>query len=86
MVSLSGILVKILVTSIVENKTFSRRICILNLRNKRKSIFPGVIISLEGRKKIAKKMGKLKVPIDETIGQILGNQSLEENLYILGVP
>ena len=31
-------------------------------------------------------MGKLKVPIDETIGQILGNQSLEENLYILGVP
>ena len=29
---------------------------------------------------------KLKVPIDETIGQSLGNESLEENLCILGVP
>ena len=28
----------------------------------------------------------LKVPIDETIGQSLGNESLEENLCILGVP
>ena len=33
-------------------------------------------------------MGKIiiKVPIDETIGQSLGNESLEENLCILGVP
>ena len=29
---------------IVGNKTFSRKICILNLRNKRKSIFAEVII------------------------------------------
>ena len=28
----------------------------------------------------------LKVPIDETIGQSLGNESLKENLCILGVP
>ena len=28
----------------------------------------------------------LKVPIDEIIGRSLGNESLEENLYILGVP
>ena len=26
------------------------------------------------------------MPIDETIGRILGNESLEENLCILGVP
>ena len=26
------------------------------------------------------------MPIDETIGRILGNESLEENLRILGVP
>ena len=29
---------------------------------------------------------KLKVPIGETIGWSLGNESLEENLGILGVP
>ena len=28
----------------------------------------------------------LKVPIDETIGWSLGNESLEENLFILAVP
>ena len=29
---------------------------------------------------------QLKVPIDETIGQSLGNESIGENLCILGVP
>ena len=29
---------------------------------------------------------KSKVPIDKKIGQSLGNESLEENLFILGVP
>ena len=29
---------------------------------------------------------QLKVPIDETIGGNLGNESLEDNLCILGVP
>ena len=29
---------------------------------------------------------KVKVPIDKTIGRSLGNESLDENLYILGVP
>ena len=28
----------------------------------------------------------MKTPVDETIGQSLGNESLEENLCILGVP
>ena len=28
----------------------------------------------------------LKVPIDKTIGRSLGNESLEENFCILGVP
>ena len=28
----------------------------------------------------------LKMPTDETIGQSLGNESLEKNLRILGVP
>ena len=29
---------------------------------------------------------KRKVPTDETIGQSLGNESVEENVCILGVP
>ena len=37
--------------------------------------------------KITKKTGKIIIKsIDETIGQSLENESLEENLFIFGVP
>ena len=39
----------------------------------------------EDRKKKRARL-QLKVPTDETIGRNLGNESLEENLCMLGVP
>ena len=73
---------------IVGNKKFTRKMCVLNLRNKRKSIFAGVIIRYYEGKKITRETGKtiIKIPIDETIGRSLGNEPLKESLYILGVP
>ena len=44
---------------IVGNKEFTRKICILNLRNRRKSIFAKVIISYYRWKKITKKKDKI---------------------------
>ena len=40
------------------------------------------------KKKKKKKRARLylKVPIDETIGQSSGNESLEENMHIFRVP
>ena len=46
---------------IVGNKKSSGKICIRNMRNKRKSIFARVIIRHSGWKKIAKKTGKIIV-------------------------
>ena len=73
---------------IIGNKKFFGRICILNLRNKRKSIFARVILGTKGESRSQRKRArlKLKVSIDETIGRSLGNESLEENLCISGVP
>ena len=44
---------------IVRNKKFTRRICILNLRNKRKNIFARAIIRYYMWKKITKETGKI---------------------------
>ena len=46
---------------IVGNKKFSGKICILDLRNKRKSIFTRVIIRNESRNKITKLTGKIMI-------------------------
>ena len=59
MVSWSGILVKGLHSYIVGNKIFTGKIYILNLRNKRKSIFAIVIFRYYGWKKIIKATGKI---------------------------
>ena len=48
---------------IVGNKKFFGKICILNLRNKRKSIFARVIIRYYGWKKITKETGKVIIKI-----------------------
>ena len=66
---------------IVGNKKFTGKMCILNLRNERKSISTG-----ERRSQRERARSQLKVPIDETVGRSLGNVSLEQNLRILGVP
>ena len=58
MVSLSGILVK-KTSYIIGSKKFTRNIYILNLRNKRKSIFARVIIRFYRWKKITKETGKI---------------------------
>ena len=63
---------------IVENKTFTGKICLLSLRNKRKSMG-------ERRSQRKRVRTQLKVSIHKTIGQSLLNVSLEENLCILGV-
>ena len=65
-----------------------RKFYILNLRNKRKSIFARESLDIEGERRSEKKRArlKLKVPLDETIGQSLGNESLEESLCFLVVP
>ena len=44
---------------VIGNKKFFGKICILNLRNKRKSIFARVIIRNERRKKITTEMARL---------------------------
>ena len=46
---------------IVGKKKFSGKICILDLRNKRKSIFTRVIIRNESRNKITKLTGKIMI-------------------------
>ena len=53
------------------------------MRNKRNSIFP-----TKGERRSQRKQARLqlKVAIDETIRRSLENESLEENLCILGVP
>ena len=45
-------------------------------------------MSTKGERKSKRKWARLllKVPLDQTIGSSLGNESLEENLCILGVP
>ena len=44
-------------------------------------------LGTKGEKKSERKRARLelKVPIDETIGRYLGDESLEKNLCILGV-
>ena len=58
MVSWSEILVK-RPSYIVGNKKFTRKICVLNLRNKRKTIFAGVIIRYYKWKKITKETSQI---------------------------
>ena len=58
MVSWRGILVKRLVT-LYETRIILKKICILNLRNKRKSIFARVIIRNLRWKKITKETSKI---------------------------
>ena len=58
MVSWSGILVK-KTSYMVGNKKFIRKICVLNLRSKRKGIFARVIIRYYVWKEISKETGKM---------------------------
>ena len=87
MVSGSGILVKRLVTS-WETKTFLERFAFLIWETKEKVSLQKWSLGTKGERRWHRKRARisLKVPIDETIGQSLGNESLEENLCILGVP
>ena len=75
---------------IVGNKTFTGKICILNLRNKKKkSVLARVwSSSTTGQRRSQRKRVRslLKIPLDERIGWSLANLPLEEILYILGVP
>ena len=73
---------------VVENKKLPGKVRVLNLRNKRKNVSERVIIRYYGWEKITKEKGKIIIkiiPIDEIIGQSLGNMSLEEKLCILEV-
>ena len=73
---------------IVGNKKFTRKICVLNLRNKKKSIFARVIIRYYEWKKITKETGKviIKITYRWNNGRSLGNESLEVSLCNLWVP
>ena len=71
---------------IVGNKKLTGKICVLTLRSKKKvslHVSSGTMGERRSQRKPAR--SQLKVPIDEIIGQSLGNISLEENLFILGV-
>ena len=73
---------------IIGNKEFSGKICIFNLTNKTKSILQEQSLGTKGERRSQKKWARLylKVPTDETIERSWGDESLEENLCILGVP
>ena len=87
MVSWSGILVKRLVKS-WETINFLKRLAFLIWETKEKVSLQQKLLGNKGERRSQRKQAKLKlkVPIDETIGWSLGNESLEENLCILEVP
>ena len=88
MVSWSEILVK-KTSYVVGNKKFSAKACILNYRNKIKKVsLQEQSLGTKGERRLQRKRArlKLKVTIDKTIGRSFGNESLEKNLCILGVP
>ena len=68
----------------VGNKEITRKICVLNLRNKMQQQSSGTTSEKRSQRKRAK--SQLKVPIDETIRRSLENASLVENLCIFRVP
>ena len=74
---------------VIGTKNFLGKICVLYLRNKRKSIFARVIIRNKRCKKITKETGKITIKSTYRWNNrkwSLGNESLEKNLCILGVP
>ena len=87
MVSGSEILVKRLVTSWVT-KIFLERFAFLIWETKEKVSLQEWSLVTKGERRWQRKRARisLKVSIDETIRQSLGNKSLVENLCILEVP
>ena len=57
---------------IVGNKEFSGKICIFNLRNKRKSILQEQSLGTKGERRSQRKWARLylKVPIDEKLDKV----------------
>ena len=57
---------------IVGNKEFSGKICIFNLRNKRKSILQEQSLGTKGERRSQRKWARLylKVPIDEKLDEV----------------
>ena len=68
--------------------TFLERLAFLTGEIKEKVSLQELSLGTKGERRSQRKRAglQLKVPIDETIGGNLGNESLEENLCILGVP
>lgn len=67
---------------IITDKNFICQICTLNLRSEQKRMLTRVFTGYQRRTKITRQWARLhlKVPIEKTIRQSLGNESIEKNL------